>query len=271
MEKPVLLTGMTGEYVEQLHQSLTENGYDCGEDARSVPVVFGPETEAEVKLFQAGHSDSTGRPLIVDGVVGPETWWALAHPSGGQQSGLVALPDMPVQEATNVVAAAALASAWAELRRGVREQPDGSNRGPEVDLYTGVTGEGDGPPWCAYFVSWNFNKAPGGSPFGKMGGAVAIAIYCARSYMSCATDTWAPSYSPELPPRPGDVGVIDDGGGRGHALHVAAVLGDTLWTVEGNSGNAVRTRRRPVKSVRWFLNFDRYAADHGLGSSSPTT
>ena len=145
--------------MEQLHQSLTENGYDCGEDAHSVPVVFGPETEAEVKLFQAGHSDSTGRPLIVDGVVGPETWWALAHPSGGQQSGLVALPDMPVQAATNVVAAAALASAWEELRRGVREQPDGSNRGPEVDLYTGVTGEGDGPPWCAYFVSWNFKSA----------------------------------------------------------------------------------------------------------------
>jgi len=264
VEKPVLLSGTTGEYVEQLHQALTEEGYSCGEDEHSVPAVFGPETEAEVKLFQAGHAGSDGRPLTVDGVVGPDTWWALQHPSGDQQSGLAALPDMPVQEPTNVVAAAALASAWEELRQGVREVPDGSNRGPRVDLYTGVTGDGDGPPWCAYFVSWNFARAPGGSPFGKTGGALAIARYCERNVPTCATDTQSPSYSSKLPPRPGDVGVIDDGGGRGHALHVVAVLGDVLWSVEGNSGNAVRTRRRPVASVRWFLNFDAYAAARGL-------
>ena len=256
--------------MEQLHQSLTENGYDCGEDAYSVPAVFGPETEAEVKLFQAGHAGSSGHPLVVDGVVGPSTWWALQHPSGGQQSGLAALPDMPAQQATNVVAAAALASAWEELRRGVSEQPDGSNRGPRVDLYTGVTGDGEGPPWCAYFVSWNFARAPGGSPFGKVGGALAIARYCHKNLPECATDTQDTTSTPQLPPRPGDVGIIDDGGGHGHALHVAAVLGDTLWTVEGNSGNAVRTRKRPVKSVRWFLNFDRYAAEHGLVPPSPS-
>lgn len=268
MEKPVLKSSSTGDDVGRLHQALTENGYCCGEDAYSVPAIFGPETEAEVRLFQAGHANFTGHPLVVDGVVGPATWWALDHPSGDHQAGLVVLPDMPSQQATNVVAAAALASAWAELRRGVREQPDGSNRGPRVDLYTGVTGEGEGPAWCAYFASWNFARAPGGSPFGKVGGAQAIARYCARNVPECVTDTQ--SCSPEFVPRPGDLGVIDDGGGRGHALHVAAALGDVLWTVEGNSGNAVRTRRRPVKSVRWFLNFDRYAADHGFVPPSPS-
>ena len=263
MTTPVLLAGVTGDYVAQLHQALTEEGYDCGEDAYSAPAVFGPDTEAEVRLFQAGHAGPDGHPLVADGVVGPATWWALQHPSGDQQAGLVALPDMPAQQATNVVAAAALASAWAELRAGVREVPDGSNRGPRVDAYTGVTGDGDGPPWCAYFVSWNFSQAPGGSPFGKVGGALAIVRSCEKNIIACVTDTQGPSYSPSRcrPPQAGDVGVIDDGGGHGHALHVAAVLGDTLWTVEGNSGNAVRTRRRPVKSVRWFLNFDRYVAD----------
>jgi len=244
---------------------LTENGYDCGEDASSIPAVFGPETEAAVKLFQAGHAGSDGHPLVVDGDVGPATWWALDHPSGGQQAGLAALPDMPAQQATNVVAAAALASAWEELRRGVREVPDGSNRGPRVDFYTGVTGEGDGPAWCAYFVSWNFARAPGGSPFGKIGGALAIARFCEKNIFACSTDTRSSDGKlVAYQPRPGDVGVIDDGGGHGHALHVAAVADDTLWTVEGNSGNAVRTRRRPVASVRWFLNFDAYAAARGL-------
>jgi hypothetical protein len=58
--------------------------------------------------------------------------------------------------------------------------------------------------------------------------------------------------------------VIPAGSGRGHVFQVAAVLDGLAWTVEGNSGNAVRTRRRPVASARWYVNFDRYARERGL-------
>lgn len=39
--------------------------------------VFGSGTHASVMAFQRAHKDADGRPLAVDGVVGPKTWGAL--------------------------------------------------------------------------------------------------------------------------------------------------------------------------------------------------
>ncbi|MGY3613839.1 peptidoglycan hydrolase-like protein with peptidoglycan-binding domain [Bradyrhizobium sp. USDA 10063] len=39
--------------------------------------VFGPHTEAAVRVFQASHVDFDGNPLKVDGIVVPKTWIAL--------------------------------------------------------------------------------------------------------------------------------------------------------------------------------------------------
>src|SRR5262249_25104827 len=38
---------------------------------------FGEFTDAAVRLFQARSFDLTGRPLVIDGIVGPRTWGAL--------------------------------------------------------------------------------------------------------------------------------------------------------------------------------------------------
>jgi Putative peptidoglycan binding domain. len=160
----VLSIGMSGGDVPVLHQILIEQGFSCGEDPNSSPQVFGHSTDSAVKLFQASHDGPDTKCLSVDGVVGPNTWWALENPSGSAQGepGQVLL-DMPSQEPSNPIAAASLQSAWLELHKQVFEIPDGSNRNPEIDLYTGMSGKPlaiPGPAWCAYFVSWNFAKAP---------------------------------------------------------------------------------------------------------------
>jgi hypothetical protein len=259
--------------VAALHQALAENGFSCENVSEVSLHVFGSGTLEAVKLFQACNVGPDKLPLVPDGIVGRKTWWSLEDcgtepldhatlPSG-------ALPDMPVQEPSNPVAAAALASAWEERRRRVRESPNGSNRGPRVDLYTGYSGHPltfVGPPWCAYFASWNFARAPGGSPFGKSGGSQAIVEYCRKHLPGSVVDVSDPGALARTTPlvQAGDLGVIETGHWRGHVFHVAAALDGNVWTVEGNSGNAVRTRKRPAASVRWYVNFDRYARERRL-------
>lgn len=64
---PLLRQGSRGESVERL-QALLNAADDAGlaEDG-----IFGPLTEAAVRAFQ------TSRHLLVDGIVGPQTWTAL--------------------------------------------------------------------------------------------------------------------------------------------------------------------------------------------------
>ena len=263
MAHATLSIGMSGGDVPILHQILIEQGFSCGEDPNGIPQVFGVSTDSAVKLFQASHDGPDKRVLSVDGIVGPDTWWALENPSGSVQGqpGQV-LPDMPSQAASNPIAAAALLSAWVELHKEVFEIPDGSNRSPEIDLYTGMSGKPltvPGPAWCAYFASWNFAKAPGGSPFGRIGGAQTIAKYCG---MHIPASVFA--FPSALPVKPGDLGIIANGQEHGHVVQFAAVVDDTVWTVEGNCGNAVRSKRRAIATFKYIVNFDQYAATRGL-------
>lgn len=268
MPHTILSIGMSGGDVPALQQILIEQGFSCGEDPNSSPQVFGHSTDSAVKLFQASHDGPDKKCLSVDGVVGPHTWWALENPSGSAQGqpGQV-LPDMPSQDASNPIAAAALQSAWVELHKQVFEIPDGSNRSPEIDLYTGMSGKPlsvPGPAWCAYFASWNFAKAPGGSPFGRIGGAQTIAKYC-LVHIPGSVIVVPPSDGPLDhisylgDAKAGDLGVIADGQEHGHVVQFAAVLDDTAWTVEGNCGNAVRSRKREIGSFKYIVNFDRLA------------
>lgn len=69
-QQPVLRYGARGAVVSQLQSALTQHGI-------AVPVVgsFGPVTLAAVKSLQARYG------LVVDGVVGPNTWRALSLPN----------------------------------------------------------------------------------------------------------------------------------------------------------------------------------------------
>lgn len=215
--------------VGELQQHLVEGGetIDAGELAAG---VFGPSTEAAVRDWQARHVGPDGHALTIDGVVGPATAWSLEHP-GGASAGYVA----PGWRCSPLDAPAAvrpvLQAALAEL--GVCEQPDGSNSGPRVDVYTAPE---RGIPWCAAFVSWCYAHAEGGSPFGRFTG-------------SWQFYEWGQAHGRLLAPSdaalPGDVAVILRGDPRqrphGHTMLVAGVMDDgRIATVEGNSGNAVR-------------------------------
>jgi peptidoglycan hydrolase-like protein with peptidoglycan-binding domain len=71
----MLKKGDKGAEVRELQRLLTERGCPVGIDGD-----FGSETYRAVRAFQAQNLDQHGQPLVVDGKVGPLTWWSLTHP-----------------------------------------------------------------------------------------------------------------------------------------------------------------------------------------------
>lgn len=65
---PILKIGSTGGAVKYLQELLTKLGYTPG----VIDGIFGPKTHIAVKLFQ------TNKGLVADGIVGINTWVALA-------------------------------------------------------------------------------------------------------------------------------------------------------------------------------------------------
>jgi peptidoglycan hydrolase-like protein with peptidoglycan-binding domain len=66
--EPTVRLGSRGNPVRRLQKRLTLAGYDTG----GVDGIFGPKTEAAVRVFQQDHG------LAVDGIVGPRTWAEVA-------------------------------------------------------------------------------------------------------------------------------------------------------------------------------------------------
>jgi hypothetical protein len=230
-----LRLGARGPEVGVAQQALLEAGLsvDAGELALS---EFGASTELAVHAFQAAHVDLQGHALAQDGAIGPATAWALEHPgaaapgytAAGWRSDIASEPEG---------AREVLAAAIAEI--GTREEPDGSNRGPRVDVYTAPY---PAIPWCAAFVSWAWSRREGGSPFGR--------IYSAHGLAD-----WGQEHGRIVTiPQPGDVWTIFRDDVHGHAGLVVLVRPDgTMCTVEGNSGNAVRGLIRPLASIARFI------------------
>ena len=222
---PTLKLGDKG--ILKLVEYLVEGGYEV--DPVSITTDTFTETiQKAVIAFQSSHVNEKNFPLREDGVVGPQTWWALEHPGDSGtgkyiQSGWICRPGDERAEIRPV-----LQVAVNEI--GNREKPDGSNRGPEIDRYGGK-----GQPWCAYFVSWCFNRLDGGSPFGVLGSAYKLQRW--------AVDTHCMMPNSVLPIA-GDIFVIMRESYRGHVgiIGSAGFWGGvySVSTIEGNAGNAVR-------------------------------
>lgn len=73
--KPTIMRGSTGTYVLTLQAILTRLGYL---PPGAIDGTFGTQTEYAVKSFQATWG------LIIDGIVGPETWVALDRAEAGE-------------------------------------------------------------------------------------------------------------------------------------------------------------------------------------------
>jgi peptidoglycan hydrolase-like protein with peptidoglycan-binding domain len=76
-DEQILRHGDSGTWVSHLQQLLLRTGYDPG----PVDGEFGDETEAAVLAYQRGLR------LAVDGVVGPDTWFALYRPAMARRPG----------------------------------------------------------------------------------------------------------------------------------------------------------------------------------------
>ena len=124
---------------------------------------------------------------------------------------------------------------------GVVESPSGSNR----QKYGLAAGQ-NGVPWCLWFVWWVFREA--GFNLYKTGSCTLLA----NRYK--AAGQWVTSVY-----KPGDIVMFDFTGKRSKTEHcgiVEKVNGNTLTTIEGNTGTAsnanggaVMRRTRDVKFV----------------------
>jgi hypothetical protein len=67
--------GDRGPEVAELQRLLVQRGYTV-----SVDGDYGTRTYQAVRAFQSQNLDQHGAPLVVDGKVGPLTWWSLHNP-----------------------------------------------------------------------------------------------------------------------------------------------------------------------------------------------
>lgn len=223
--------------------------------------VFGPQTAAAVKMFQARFPDLDGQPLKVDGVVGAITWAALFGPSSGAT----------VTEAAGPLLAEALKVAVSQI--GVMEQPPGSNRGPEVDRYlrtAGLDPTQDSFPWCAAFVFWCFSEAAKtlGRQNPVMRTAGVLDHWDRAGAASVERITAAKAHMHEALVQPGHIFIIDTGepGGGGHTGLIEHVVAGKLVTIEGNTNDGgtregigvFRRRGRRIRDVNvGFIDYSK--------------
>lgn len=134
--------------------------------------------------------------------------------------------------------ARALAVAASQLH--VREQPPGSNRGPEVDAYlraAGLDPASGSYPWCAAFVYWCFAQAAGalGLPNPAIRSAGVLTTWTKAGQANLRRIPAAAAAADTSLVRPGLVFVLATGAGEGHTGFVSAVDGVLLTTIEGNT------------------------------------
>jgi len=231
-----LKRGDQGPEVTELQKRLTERGYPV-----QAIGVFGPKTYQAVRAFQSQNMDQHGQPLVIDGKVGPLTWWSLTHAKPAIVApSAVDYGVAPGQEAGgSALGRAALAAAIVELHAGAGEI-GGNNSGPWVRKYLAPAGLGEGNPWCASFVSWCYLQASGGNknsmPF----------AYCpgARALLRIFKDKgWANAPNTGYEPKPGDIVVWwreHLQGWLGHVGLVHQVRDGMLYTIEGNKSAKVQ-------------------------------
>lgn len=135
----------------------------------------------------------------------------------------------------------------AVLQIGVSESPKGSNSGPIVDKYLKSVGLAPGFSWCMAFVYWCCKEANPNNILFRTGGVL-------KQWNKTAAD------HRHTVPLPGDIFVMDFGGGLGHTGFVENVVGDTIQTIEGNSndegsreGYEVCRRTRKISACKGFI------------------
>lgn len=254
--EPTLSYGDKGAWVKVVQQLLKEQGFFKG----SVRGNFLKLTRDAVLYFQHTHLGPIGEFLESDGIVGPDTWWALRNPVGRPQASNLS---RKIPRGLTPKRLEALMIALDEHKAGVKEDPNGSNAGDGVTKY--LPG-GKGAYWCCYFWSWVNRKTFPTYSLGARYGRVSSAFAKARE-LGLARQKG--SYIPI----PGDAFIMAtskaEAGrfeftGTGHIgfvlrVEVAGNRAVAINTVEGNSGNRVKLGRRSLSDpaiVGYINNYD---------------
>ena len=221
--------------VAQLQDGLHALGY--GPFQRG---VFDANMTSIVRLFQSQHVDRSGRPLDADGIVGAQTWSAIFG-ADTAPAGIVAAPNALAQKAVEI----------AQGEVGTMEKPVGSNSGPRVDQYlssVGIApGEGsaDDRYWCmafAYFCVDSAAHAVGvANPLYRTAGVIEQWNKCA-SRPGVRRITQAEALAEPSLVQPGQILILDHGGGLGHTGIIVAVDAPHLTVVEGNASGKPNDR-----------------------------
>jgi hypothetical protein len=142
------------------------------------------------------------------------------------------------------------ALAMARTQIGVKEQPPGSNSGPQVTVYQKTTGAYR-EPWCASFAKWSY-KAVGATPAQLSRATADVTTWLAYAHVSLGVV------------RAGDLVIYNwDGGDVDHIglFDHWATKGSELVACEGNTsesgsqsnGGEVMLRTRAVNLVAAFV------------------
>ena len=111
----------------------------------------------------------------------------------------------------------------------------GDNRGT-MEKY----GAGAGVAWCAAFVSWLFGAGQDNNSNNPLDFTASVS-----NLRSQAQEAGYYSEVGSYTPVPGDI-MIQKSNGASHTGIVVAVYGNTIYTIEGNSGDAVRLREYEI-------------------------
>ena len=247
----ILKKGASGDDVARLQELLNKKGFPV-----EVNGSFGVGTYHAVTAFQSQNLDQHGQPLVVDGTVGPLTWWSLANPKPVivAPSAVDYLKMPPDSLGGSTVGRAALASAISELKAGAGEV-GGNNCGPFVKKYLAPAGLPEGNPWCASFVSWCFLQAANGNmakmPFRYDPGARDL-------LKQFQNKSWAFEAISGYQPLPGDLVFwwrVHADGWQGHVGFVHQLKDGYLYTIEGNKSLRVQGFSYVFSRMEQLLGF----------------
>lgn len=226
----VLSIGSKGSEVSKLADLLMKHGY-----LSTKTDVFSLDVFHAVQAFQSAHVDSRDRPLVVDGNVGPLTWWALEHDDISHIVVPGVLPLNPHADPGATLATVAIRVAVEEMNAGAKEI-GGNNSGPYVEKYIhGLAGTPNN--WCAAFVSFCYYTASKRlgvpMPFNYSLGAKDI-------YRQFEKKGWTYAANDGRPPQPGDIIVWHRGSLQDWTGHIGLVQSyehGIVTTIEGNKGS----------------------------------
>lgn len=153
----------------------------------------------------------------------------------------------PMLKPSNTLTLVQIILSIARSQVGLSEIPRGSNWGKHVQKFLASVGIRFPAAWCMAFVYWVVNESCKElkikNPLVKTGGCLTQWNSLEKRFKIVRSGTkwvrWDDLHVKYVATtiQPGDIGIMDFGGGKGHAFFVEKAEGPTVYTIEGNSND----------------------------------